>query len=79
MVFASHGAPDKWTSVHGYDRTSYNGADPTKLPGTDVWKVAGVYGGWTASDLTANVADVARLGYDIHSTSSGAGRGKPAP
>lgn len=70
-TFASHGAPAKWTTVHGYDRTSYNGADPTKLPGTDVWNVAGVYGGWTASDLTASVADVARLGYDIHSTSSG--------
>jgi len=70
-VFASHGAPSKWTVVQGYDRTSYNGADPHKMPGTDVWKVAGVYGGWTASDLTASAADVARLGYDIHSTSSG--------
>ena len=60
-----HGAPSALTSIHGYDRTSYNGANASRLPGTDVFKVKGVYAGWTASDVTASVADVARLAYDI--------------
>ena len=66
MKYAVHGPPSQWTPVHGYDRTSYNGRNSTIRPGhTDVWKTTGVYGGWTASDVTASVADVARLGYDI--------------
>ena len=48
-----------------YDRTSYTGHNASALPGHDVIDVAGVYGGWTASDVTAPVADVARLAYDI--------------
>ena len=46
-----HGAPAERTKVHGYDRTSYNGGDPAARPGRDVWRVAGVYAGWTASDV----------------------------
>jgi len=65
LVFGVHGAPSDHTSVHGFDRTSYNGANGT-APGHDVWHVAGVYGGWTASDVTASVADVARFGYDLY-------------
>jgi CubicO group peptidase (beta-lactamase class C family) len=65
MEFAVHGAPSGWTSVHGFDRTSYNGQNASARPGKDVWNVKGVYGGWTASDITASVADTARLGYDI--------------
>ena len=66
--FALHGAPADWTEVHGYDRTSYNGANASALPGKDVYDVRGVYGGWTASDLTASVSDVARLAYDRTAT-----------
>jgi len=65
VKLAVHGAPSNWTTLHGYDRTSYNGQDPSRLPGTDVYHVKGVYGGWTASDVTAKIADVARLAYDI--------------
>ena len=65
VKLAVHGAPAHWTTVHGYDRTSYNGQNASRLPGTDVFQVKGVYGGWTASDVTARVADVARLAYDI--------------
>jgi len=65
VATAVHGAPSTYTSLHGYDRTSYNGHNASVLPGTDVYDVKGVYGGWTASDLTARVADVARLAYDI--------------
>ena len=66
LTFATHSPPSKWTDVHGLDRTSYNGANASARPGKDVWHVAGVYAGWTASDLTASVADVARFGYDLH-------------
>ena len=69
LQFAVHGAPSRYTSVHGYDRTSYNGHNASQLPGTDVWKVKGVYGGWTASDVTGSVADTARLAYDIFGAS----------
>jgi len=65
LIFGVHGAPSDHGAVHGYDRTSYNGANGT-APGHDVWKVAGVYGGWTASDVTASTADVARFGYDLY-------------
>jgi len=66
MRFGVHGPPSRYTSVHGYDRTSYNGRNASTRPGhTDVWQTTGVYGGWTASDITANVGDIARLGYDI--------------
>jgi len=66
LAFAVHGAPANHTNVHGYDRTSYNGGDPAARPGHDVWRVSGVYGGWTASDVTASVADIARFGYDLY-------------
>lgn len=66
MRYASHGPPSRWTDVHGYDRTSYDGRNASTRPGhTDVWRTAGVYGGWTASDVTASVVDIARLGYDL--------------
>ena len=49
----------------GYDRTGYNGHDPSARPGVPVGDVAGVFSGFTASDLTASVGDVARLGYNL--------------
>lgn len=66
MRFAAHGSPANWTSVHGFDRTSYNGANASDRPGRDVFTVSGVYGGWTASDMTASAADTARFGYDLY-------------
>ena len=69
VKLAVHGSPSNWTTLHGYDRTSYNGHDPTSVPGTDVYHTKGVYGGWTASDVTARISDVARLAYDIFGSS----------
>ena len=51
LTFGVHGAPAERIRLHGYDRTSYNGGDPAARPGRDVWRVAGVYAGWTASDV----------------------------
>ena len=65
VSLAVHGAPKDWTAVHGFDRTSYNGQNASAKPGHDVFDVKGVYGGWTASDVTATAAGTARLGYDI--------------
>ena len=63
--FAVHGAPVDWTTIHGLDRTNYNGGNASVLPGTDVYHVDGVFGGWTASDLVAPVSDTSRLAYDL--------------
>ena len=65
VTFAQHGSPASVGAVAGYDRTSYNGHDPSARPGVPVGDVAGVFSGFTASDLTASVGDVARLGYDL--------------
>jgi len=64
--FAVHGPPSRYTGVHGYDRTTYNGGNSSLRPGTDVSDIAGVYGGWTASDVTASTADIARFSYDLY-------------
>ena len=66
LSFAVHGTPRSAAAVAGFDRTSYNGEDPTKLPGHPVADVAGVFGGWTASDLTGTASDVARFAYDLY-------------
>ena len=66
LSFAVHGTPHSAAAVAGFDRTSYNGEDPTKLPGHPVADVAGVFGGWTASDLTGTASDVARFAYDLY-------------
>ena len=66
MRFALRGTPHAWDAVEGFDRTSYNGAKASARPGHDVSAIAGVFGGWTASDLVAPVSDVARFGYDLY-------------
>ena len=68
--FAVTGCPANFTGMHGYDRTSYNGQDPTALPGIDVSDVHCVYAGWTASDYTASVQDAADLVYDMYGPDS---------
>lgn len=65
LAFAAHGTPALAGAFAGYDRTSYNGHNASARPGIDVTGVAGVYGGWTASDLTASAADVARFAYNL--------------
>ena len=70
VVYATHGAPADHGALPGYDRTSYNGANSSAMPGVDVERVDGVFAGFTASDWTASVADTARLGYDIFGQAS---------
>jgi len=69
LDFASHGTPAAHGAVRGFDRTSYNGANASARPGVDVSDVAGVFGGWTASDIVAPPASVARLVYDLFGAS----------
>jgi len=69
LRFATHGTPASVGAVRGYDRTNYNGANHSARPGRKVGSVAGVFGGWTASDLVAPASDVARLAYDLFGAS----------
>lgn len=62
--FAVTGNPAHFTELNGYDITSYNGN--TKNTPKDVWNVTGVFSGWTASDITAPVGDIATLNYEIY-------------
>jgi len=51
--------------VHGYDRTKYNMLNGT-LSNHDNFGVAGVFSGWSASDVVATTAAVAELTWDVH-------------
>ena len=62
VQFAVTGAPSAFTDMRGYDTTHYN----NNTGAIDVADVAGVYGGWTASDFTANVLDAATLVNDVY-------------
>lgn len=64
--FAVHGTPRSSGAVDGFDRTSYNGQNASQMPGRGVANIAGVFGGWTAADLVAHAADVARFAYDLY-------------
>lgn len=66
VVFGTRGNPLNYTKVHGYDMTSYNGKDE----GTpfDVYRVDGVFAGWTASDITGSPTDIAKLTHGIYGT-----------
>jgi len=65
LRFANRGAPEDYSAVHGYDRTSYN-MPPGELNDEDVAAIDGVFAGWTASDLMGSAADVARLTWAIY-------------
>jgi len=62
--FALSGAPSKYSSVHGYDRTQYN-VPSGQHNNHDNFDVAGVFSGWTASDIVTNVSTVANLAWEI--------------
>eukprot|EP00039_Didymoeca_costata_P030505 m.29934 g.29934 ORF g.29934 m.29934 type:complete len:438 (-) comp8152_c0_seq2:60-1373(-) len=64
--FVRAGAPDSVSRMHGYDRTSYNNHSPTALPGFDVSKVHGVFGGWCASDFVSTTVDAAQMAYEVY-------------
>eukprot|EP00937_MAST-01D_sp_MAST-1D-sp2_P002466 g2466.t1 len=65
LDFAVAGNPAAHGCVHGYDRTSYNMPEGHSND-QDVAGVAGVYAGWTASDLVGTPADVAKLAWAIY-------------
>ena len=62
IQFAVTGPPSRYTPVRGYDTTHYN--NNTKA--IDVADVAGVYGGWTASDFTTDALNAAALVQDVY-------------
>lgn len=64
VKFALSGGPSKYSSVHGYDRTAYN-VPSGQHNNHDDFDVSGVFSGWTASDLVANVSTVANLAWEI--------------
>lgn len=64
--YGVHHAPINYTTIRGYDRTSYNNHDPTALPGTDVTTADGVLCGWSASDFMADVETTANLVYEVY-------------
>ena len=59
--------PHALGAVDGFDRTTYNGHDSNHS--TDVDRVKGVFAGWTASDLVANVEEAAQMTYSIYGES----------
>eukprot|EP01064_Diplonema_japonicum_P022354 TRINITY_DN3205_c4_g1_i1.p1 TRINITY_DN3205_c4_g1~~TRINITY_DN3205_c4_g1_i1.p1 ORF type:complete len:447 (+),score=56.24 TRINITY_DN3205_c4_g1_i1:53-1342(+) len=59
------GGPAKYTSVHGFDRTNYNNQSGLGQ-GISVYNVAGVFSGWTASNIVAPVRDISNLVYSIY-------------
>ena len=63
LAFAKTGAPSKYSRVHGYDETNYNGNHGWPKPENphDDFDVAGVFGGWTASDVVGPADDIATL------------------
>ena len=65
IKFAVTGAPAEYTSVHGYDTTSYN----NNTGAIDITDISGVYGGWTASDFTALAIDAAQLAQSLYGPS----------
>jgi CubicO group peptidase (beta-lactamase class C family) len=65
LQFAVTGAPLNYSAVHGYDRTSYNMPKNEKND-EDVSDVAGVFAGWTASDLVGTPTEVASLAWNIY-------------
>jgi len=64
ITFATNGPPTQYTNVHGYDMTSYNHKSPNAS--IDVSSAAGVFGGWTASDIVGSAQDVASFVYDVY-------------
>jgi len=62
LSFGAHGSPSAFSTVHGYDRTAYNGNKGSR----DVFGVAGTFSGWTASDLCGTAADIAELAWDVY-------------
>ena len=62
LKFAVQGPPHDYTPVVGYDQTHYNNATQPK----DVRGVAGVFGGWTASDVTFTAIDAATMVQAIY-------------
>ncbi len=59
--------PSTFSDVRGYDRTSYN----DNTGSIDVTDTMGVFAGWTASDMSASVSDVAELAWYVYGLGEG--------
>jgi CubicO group peptidase (beta-lactamase class C family) len=65
LEFAKIGVPRDYEIVDGYDRTSYN-APAGEYADHDNIDVAGVFSGWTASDILGSASAIADLTWLIH-------------
>lgn len=65
LKFVMSGVPRDYTPVHGYDRTSYN-VPLGQRNDHDNSDVAGVFSGWTASNIVASTPSIARLAWEIY-------------
>jgi len=65
LQFANVGTPSNYTDVHGFDRTSYNMPKDEHADHDNI-DVAGVFSGWTASDIVASAASVADLTWEVY-------------
>lgn len=64
LSYAKAGTPKDNGVVHGYDRTAYN--MPSGLNDHDNFEVAGVFSGWSASDVVSTAAGIAALTWEIY-------------
>lgn len=65
LSFAKSGTPKDNGVVHGYDRTAYNMPDG-QLNDHDNFEVAGVFSGWSASDVVTTASGIAALTWEIY-------------
>merc|ERR1719316_224892 len=66
LNFVRSGKPSDFGVVDGYDRTSYN-APAGDFADHDNVDVAGVFSGWTGSDIIGSASAIADLTWAIHS------------
>jgi len=62
--WAVTGSPKQFDVIPGFDRTTYNGQNPSD-GGVNVVDVAGVFAGYSAADFVGSPSDVAMLGYAL--------------
>jgi len=64
IAWAQRGSPRDHGAAEGFDRTTYNGQDPSD-GGVSVADVHGVFSGWAASDFLGPPRAVSELGYAL--------------
>jgi len=70
ITWAATGSPAAHGVMPGFDRTDYNGQDPTKGNGVPVVDVSGVFAGYSAADFVGPPRAVAEIGYALWGSGS---------